>query len=71
MKNNRREFFKKVGVGTAGLSLAAAVPFSTQAKSSSKIAPHGGQFLQIGDDIAIANTNSGKVRGYILNDIYT
>ncbi|WP_339750923.1 carboxylesterase/lipase family protein [Algoriphagus aquimarinus] len=71
MKNNRREFFKKVGVGTAGLGLAAVVPFSTQANSTSKPAANGGQFLQIGDDIAIANTNSGKVRGYVLNNIYT
>ena len=70
MKNQRREFFKKVGVGTAGLGLAASVPFSTQANPTTKKANYG-QFLQIGDDIAIANTESGKVRGYILNDIYT
>ena len=69
MKNNRREFFKKVSVGTAGLSLATALPFSSQAKQKSKA--DGGQFLQIGDEIAVANTDSGKVRGYILNDIYT
>ncbi|MEB2783503.1 carboxylesterase/lipase family protein [Algoriphagus persicinus] len=71
MKNNRREFFKKVGVGTAGLGLAATVPFSSHANPPSKPAASGDQILQIGDDIAIANTDSGKVRGYILNDVYT
>ncbi|MBN3581404.1 carboxylesterase/lipase family protein [Algoriphagus aestuarii] len=72
MKNNRREFFKKVGVGTAGLGLAATVPFSSTANTSNPFrhAPSG-QFLQIGDGIAEANTDSGKIRGYILNDIYT
>lgn len=71
MKNQRREFFKKVGVGTAGLGLAS-MPFSSSANpNTSKIAPSSGQFLQIGDDIAIAETDSGKIRGYILNDIYT
>ncbi|MEN2280854.1 carboxylesterase family protein [Algoriphagus sp. SE2] len=72
MKNNRREFFKKVGVGTAGLGLATTIPFSASAKSSNSTqdAPSG-QFLQIGDDIAVANTDSGKIRGYILNDVYT
>ncbi len=71
MKNNRREFFKKVGVGTAGLGLAATVPFSSKANTTPKPAASGDQFLQIGDDIAIAYTDSGKVRGYILNDVYT
>lgn len=68
MKNNRREFFKKVGVGTAGLGLAASVPFTSHAHPSKA---SKGQFLQIGDDIAIASTDSGKIRGYILNDVFT
>ena len=72
MKNNRREFFKKVGVGTAGLGLAATVPFAATANTSNSFrhAPSD-QFLQIGDGIAEANTDSGKIRGYILNDVYT
>lgn len=30
-----------------------------------------GQFLFIGDDIAIAQTEYGKVQGYLLNHVYT
>ncbi|MFC3879875.1 carboxylesterase/lipase family protein [Algoriphagus namhaensis] len=71
MKNNRREFFKKIGAGTAGISLAS-MPFVTSSQAVTKeMARSEDQFLQIGDDIAIANTNSGKIRGYILNDVYT
>ncbi|NVJ86702.1 MAG: carboxylesterase/lipase family protein [Algoriphagus sp.] len=68
MNTNRREFFKKVGVGT----LAASVPFvhSAQAKSAAS-QNSDDQFLQIGDNIAITETDSGKVRGYILNGVYT
>ncbi|TFV96045.1 carboxylesterase/lipase family protein [Algoriphagus kandeliae] len=68
MNTNRREFFKKVGVGT----LAASVPFvhSAQARSAQSQSSDD-QFLQIGDNIAITDTDSGKVRGYILNGVYT
>ncbi|MDF2156714.1 carboxylesterase family protein [Algoriphagus sp. CAU 1675] len=69
MKTNRRDFFKKVGVGT----LAATVPFASHASTNptdSNQAPQD-QFLQIGDDIAIAETSFGKIRGYILNGVYT
>ncbi len=67
MKSNRREFFKKVGVGT----LAASVPFSSQAFAKESAPNSDEQFLQIGDNIAIADTSNGKVRGYILNSTYT
>lgn len=71
MKSNRREFFKKIGVGTAGIGIASTIPFTSCASESKEAPPSDEQFLKIGDDIAIANTSSGKVRGYILNDIYT
>ncbi|WP_297337301.1 carboxylesterase family protein [Algoriphagus sp.] len=67
MKSNRRDFFKKVGVGT----LAASVPFSSQAFAAQSPPNSEDQFLQIGDHIAIAETTHGKVRGYILNSTYT
>ena len=69
MKTNRRDFFKKVGAGT----LAASIPFASQAHalSSAPKAASEDQFLQIGDNLAIANTDSGKVRGYILNGVFT
>lgn len=71
MKTNRREFLAKVGLGTAGV---AAVPFGIQAATTGATnhqASDDEQFLFIGDDIAIANTAFGKVRGYQLNGIYT
>jgi para-nitrobenzyl esterase len=71
MKNNRRDFFKKIGVGTAGIGLASTIPFTSYASDSKGTQSSDEQFLQIGDDIAIANTDSGKVRGYILNSVYT
>jgi len=71
MKNNRRDFFKKIGVGTAGLGLASTIPFTSCASDSKEALDSDEQFLQIGDDIAIAETTQGKVRGYLLNGIYT
>ena len=70
MKNNRRDFLQKIGIGTAGL---AAVPFASQASSQNKPKEKAEdeQFLFIGDDIAVANTAYGKVRGYQLNGVYT
>lgn len=69
MKNNRREFLQKIGIGTAGI---AAVPFVTNATSSqAENMADGEQFLQIGDDIAVAETSFGKIRGYRLNGVYT
>lgn len=70
MKTNRREFLAKVGLGTAGM---AAAPFAMQAASGNtdQQAASDEQILFIGDDIAIANTALGKVRGYQLNGIYT
>jgi para-nitrobenzyl esterase len=70
MKNNRRKFLQKIGIGTAGI---AAAPFVAQANTlnSNNIAPDEDQFLQIGDEIAIAETSFGKIRGYKLNGVFT
>jgi para-nitrobenzyl esterase len=70
MKNNRRDFLQKIGLGTAGL---AAVPFAANANSQTarKADADDKQYLQIGDDIAIAQTTAGKIQGYVLNGIYT
>jgi para-nitrobenzyl esterase len=70
MKNNRRDFLQKIGLGTAGL---ATVPFAAGAASNSmaKMDADEDQILKIGDEIAIANTAYGKIRGYQLNGVFT
>jgi para-nitrobenzyl esterase len=70
MKNTRRDFLQKVGLGVAGVT---AVPFvaSASATSPEVLESDDEQFLQIGDDIALANTTYGKIRGYMLNGIFT
>lgn len=68
MKNNRRDFLQKIGIGTAGL---AAVPFTSEASSSGISKAEEDQYLFIGDDIAVAGTVYGKVRGYRLNGVNT
>lgn len=70
MKNNRRDFLQKIGLGTAGI---AAAPFAVNAHPIAQPTPEADdkQYLKIGDDIAIADTSFGKIRGYQLNDVYT
>lgn len=70
MKNNRRSFLQKIGLGTAGI---AAVPFVANANPPRTSSPDSDdeQFLQIGDEIALATTTYGKIRGYQLNGIFT
>jgi para-nitrobenzyl esterase len=71
-KSDRRTFFKTVGAGTAGLTLAgtggALWPDDAQAQRITS--PDDGPVLRVGENIAVAETTSGKVRGYVLRDIY-
>ncbi len=71
MKSNRRGFVTAMGAGAAGLTLAA------KGASSALAAPpaatketEDGPVLQIGEDIALADTQYGKVRGYILHGVH-
>ena len=70
MKNSRRSFLQKVGVSSAAL---AAAPFAVSASTApaSSEENEDEQYLRIGDDIAVANTSFGKIRGYQLNGVYT
>ncbi len=65
---------KRIGMtGTLGF-VAVALLFAAQSCSgteSGKTAENDGQRLYIGDSIAIANTQYGKVKGFILDSIYT
>lgn len=69
MKSDRRKFFSVFGAGAAGLSLFPSNGFASLGASPTKV-PKDDQILFIGDNIAIADTTYGKVRGYILRDIY-
>ncbi len=73
MRTNRRKFLGTVGTGAAALSLTnttgEAAP-KAQARAASLRRDPDAPILQIGDSIAVAETTSGKIRGYILRDIH-
>jgi len=68
MKTNRRNFFQTLGAGAAGLGLTS-MPFISAASNAPK-PDNDDQQLFIGDNIAIAETQYGKVKGFILRGIY-
>jgi para-nitrobenzyl esterase len=67
MKANRRRFIQSLGTSSAGIAIGASgiamAPETAQAKGQD------GQVLLVGDNIAVANTHHGKVRGYVLRGI--
>jgi para-nitrobenzyl esterase len=69
MKSNRREFFETIGVGAAGVAVGAGI-LSSASCGSPEIKQEDAQILHIGDNIAVADTHYGKVRGYKLREIY-
>ena len=70
MKTNRRDFFQTMGAGAAGFGLATTLPLaSCAAPATQAAADDDEQILFIGDDIALANTQYGKVKGYVLRGI--
>jgi len=71
MKTNRRNFFQKLAVGTAGIGLVPSLTLTSCSSPVTEMKDEDGQVLFIGDNIAIANTSHGKVRGFIHKDIYT
>jgi para-nitrobenzyl esterase len=72
MKSSRRGFLQNIGMGTAGVGIGLT-PLSEWAKnpnSNNERKDKDDQILFIGDNIALAETTNGKVRGFILRDIY-
>jgi para-nitrobenzyl esterase len=69
MKSNRRKFFQTVGAGAAGLTLGSTAMSLVSCSSAGKKEEDDGQILFIGDNIALADTQYGKVKGYVLRDI--
>ena len=70
MQSNRRFFFQTLGVSAAGIGLATLPLTSCATTTQKQASEEEGQQLFIGDDIAIADTKYGKVKGFILRGIY-
>jgi para-nitrobenzyl esterase len=71
MKSNRRNFIKTVGAGAAGVTIGAAgMTAASCTAANAKKEEDDGQILFIGDNIALAETQYGKVKGYQLRGIY-
>jgi para-nitrobenzyl esterase len=70
MKSSRRNFIQSLGVVGAGLGISAETLAHTKDIKGTK--PNSDdQQLFVGDNIAITNTEHGKVRGFILRGINT
>ena len=71
MKSNRREFFQTMGAGAAGLAVGTGIITSVScAPSTTTKEDQDGPVLSVGEKIALADTQYGKIRGYILRDIH-
>ncbi|WP_207435929.1 carboxylesterase/lipase family protein [Sabulibacter ruber] len=72
MRMNRRNFVAKAGLGAATLGITPALSLSScTVPEKSRDPENDGQVLFIGDDIALAQTNYGKVKGYMMNSVYS
>ena len=70
MRSNRRRFFQAAGTGAAGMAIGGSSIASAAVGSDKAGTEEDGPVLQIGDDIAVADTQHGKVRGYVLRGIH-
>jgi para-nitrobenzyl esterase len=70
MRSDRRKFLGHMALGTAGLSLGAS-SLSLASCASAKKEEEDGQYMFIGDNIAVAETTYGKVRGFINKGVYS
>jgi para-nitrobenzyl esterase len=65
MKSNRRNFIQSLGLGAATLSVGSSPLNSPVAAASSD-----DQLLFVGDNIAVADTEYGKIRGFVLRGVH-
>ncbi len=65
MKSNRRNFIQSLGLGAATLSVGSGPLNSPLAAASSD-----DQLLFVGDNIAVADTEYGKIRGFVLRGVH-
>lgn len=64
MKSNRRNFIQAFGLGAASLGMGSAH------QASATPVDNDGQILFVGDNLSLANTQYGKVRGFQLRGIH-
>ena len=70
---NRRTFIKGLGIGSAAVGtgfmpIGCRVP---SAETTEGEIQDDGPVLEIGDNIAVANTDCGKVKGFVVRGVYT
>jgi len=70
MKSNRRQFMQAIGTSASGIAVAAAATSTGFAQAPKEAVDPGGQVLLVGDNIAVATTQYGKVRGYVLRGMH-
>jgi len=68
--SSRRRFFRTMGAGAAGLTLGSRGATAAPARASSAPTSEDGPVLQVGENIAVADTRHGPVRGYVLRGIH-
>jgi para-nitrobenzyl esterase len=72
MKSNRRKFIQDLGIGAAGITLGSGtLSLASCASPLTNKVDENDQILFIGDNIAVADTQYGKVKGYLLRGINT
>jgi len=71
MQSTRRNFLHTLGASAAGLALAHPAAASPANPPKTGKPSDDDQVLFVGDNIAIANTSYGKVRGFILRGVHT
>lgn len=72
MKSDRRKFIKNLGAGAAGITIGSStISLTSCASPASKKEDEDGQILFIGDNIALADTQYGKVKGFKIRGINT
>jgi para-nitrobenzyl esterase len=70
MRSNRRRFFRTLGTGAAGVAIGRGGVASASPRTDKTAREDDGPALQIGDDVAVADTRHGRVRGYVLRGIH-
>jgi para-nitrobenzyl esterase len=70
MKSSRRNFFRTAGTSAAGFALASTAISVSSCSQKETPGENDEQVLFIGDNIALAETQYGKVKGYQLRGIF-